>query len=265
LAPQGDMALTDKQGIKVQANSKGASKNHQQPAQRGSNTVVRPDTRRSRERILHAFKKFMIGAAGIAMAFHPARIGCLVGNPVTLANAEANQRTLTLQQISHLDQNGFEQSLPQLRQAMEHPAPKAVADPETLAAIAGKLRRADESTPDYWPTVLRFIPFASSRMAKNPLPQGQQPRFLSDILSVGLMRGVREVDKTILFDEGYLGNGEFKNCRIIFTQNPVRLTSAHFRNCVFELPTTDPPTAYTKIVSHILLSSDLSLVSISTL
>jgi len=79
------------------------------------------------------------------------------------------------------------------------------------------------------------------------------------------MRGIREVDKTILLDDGYLENGEFTNCRIIFTQNPVRLTRAHFRNCAFEIPTTDPPNAYIKKVSHILLSSNLSSVSIPTL
>jgi len=265
LEPQGDMALSDKQYNKVQANAKGASKNHHQPTQQWSNIVVRPDTRRPFERILHAFTTFMICAAGIAMAFHAARIGSPMGNPVTTAKVEANRRTLTLQQISHLDQNGFEQSLPQLRQAMEHPDPKAVADAETLEAIAGKLRRAGESTPDYWPTVLRFIPFASSRMAKSAPPPGQQPRVLSDILSVGLMRGIREVDKTILLDDGYLGNGEFTNCRIIFTPNPVRLTNAHFKNCVFELPTMDPPNTYLRKVSHILLSSDLCSVSIPTL
>ena len=265
LEPQDDMALSDKQFDKVQANAKGASKNHRQPTRQWSNIVVRPDTRRPFERILHAFTTFMICAAGIAMAFHAARIGSTMGNPVTTAEVQANRRTLTLQQISHLDQEGFEQSLPQLRQAMDHPDPKAVADPETLAAIAGKLRRADESTPDYWPTVLRFIPFASSRMAKNAPPPGQQPRVLSDMLSVGLMRGVREVDKTILLDEGYLGNGEFTNCRIIFTSNPVRLTNAHFRNCVFEIPTTDPPTAFIKKVSQLLLSANLSSVSIPSL
>jgi hypothetical protein len=148
---------------------------------------------------------------------------------------------------------------------MEEPSNKSVADQEVLTAIAGKLRQTDESTPDYWPAVLRFIQFASSTMAPNAPPPGQQPRILSDILSVGLMRGMREEGKTILLDDGNLGNGEFTNCRIIFTQNPVRLTNALFRNCVFEFPITDTPSPYKRKAIQILLSSNLASVLITNL
>ncbi len=79
------------------------------------------------------------------------------------------------------------------------------------------------------------------------------------------MRGIREKGITMLLDDGYLGNGEFTNCRIIFTPNPVRLTNATFRNCVFEFPTTDPPSPFIKKVSQVLLSSNLDSVSIATL
>jgi hypothetical protein len=182
-----------------------------------------------------------------------------------LAKDEATPQRLTLQQISNLDQTAFENSLPQLRQAMEAAKPNVLVAPETVLAIEVKLRQAAESTPEYWPTVLWFIPFASSSVAKNAPASGEQPRVLSDILSVGLMRGIREVGKTILLDAGDLGNGDFTNCRIIFTQNPVRLTHAHFKNCVFEIPATNPPNAFIKKVSRLLLSSNLSSVSIPTL
>jgi hypothetical protein len=79
------------------------------------------------------------------------------------------------------------------------------------------------------------------------------------------MRGIREKGITMLFDEGDLGNGEFTNCRIIFTPNPIRLRNAIFRNCVFELPAANPPSPFTKKVSQILLSSNLGSVSIPTL
>ena len=207
----------------------------------------------------------MICAAGIAWVFHTAWTDRPMGEPVTTAEVGANTQALTLHQISHLDQKAFEHSLAQLCHAMENPNLQSPADQETLGTIAGKLRQVAESTPDYWPTVLRFIQFASSTMRKNAPPPGQQPRVLRDILSVGLMRGIREVDKTILLDDGYLENGEFTNCRIIFTQNPVRLTRAHFRNCAFEIPTTDPPNAYIRKVSRTLLSSNLQSVSIPTL
>lgn len=78
------------------------------------------------------------------------------------------------------------------------------------------------------------------------------------------MRGIRENGQTILLDEGDLENGEFTNCRIIFTQNPIRMRHALFRNCAFEIP-TGAPSPYLKSVGRILLSSDLRLVAISTL
>jgi hypothetical protein len=204
--------------------------------------------------------------AGLAMASYLAwTVHRTVNSGETPAKVEANLPPLTLEQISALDPKTFEHSLPRLRQVMDQPSPQAVADQETLTAIAGKLRQSGESTPGYWPTVLRFIQFASYRMAPNAPPPGQPSRALSDIVYVGLMRGIREEGKTILLDDGYLGNGEFTNCRIIFTQNPVRLTHAIFRNCVFEIPTTDPPSPYIKKVSQILLSSNLGSVSIATL
>jgi hypothetical protein len=183
----------------------------------------------------------------------------------TTAKPAPSLPPLTLQQISALDQKTFEHSLRQLQQAMEQPRPSAGTNRETLAALAGKLRLTRESTPDYWSTVLRFIPFASSLLAQSAPPPGQPPRVLSEILSRGLMRGIREKGITMLFDDGDLGNGEFTNCRIMFTPNPVQLTHAVFRNCVFELPTADPPNDYIKKVSRILLRSNLSSVSIPTL
>lgn len=208
----------------------------------------------------------VVGAACIAIVSYGVWIGHRKApSEAGSAKVDVNLPPPTLQQISSLDQKTFERSLPQLQQAIGRPIPKAVTNPETLAAIAGKLRQTNESARDYWPTVLRFIQFASSVIARNAPPPGQQPRVLSEILSVGLMRGIREKGKTILLDGGYLGNGEFTDCRIIFTPNPVRLTTALFRNCVFEIPTTNPPNAYIKKVGRILLSSDLRSVSIPTL
>ena len=180
------------------------------------------------------------------------------------AKVHANRPPLTLGQIGHLDQMAFEHSLRQLQQAIDQSSPQAVVDQETLTAIAGKLRQTDESAADYWPTVLRFIQFASFMMAPK-VPQGEQPKALSEILSVGIMRGIREFDKTILFDEGSLGNGSFTNCRIIFTQHAVRMQNVKFDVCAFEFPATDAPSPYLKKVSRKLLSSDLGSVSIPTL
>lgn len=172
---------------------------------------------------------------------------------------------LTLEQISSLDQKTFEHSLPQLLQAMGQPSHPAAPDQETLTAIAVKLRQTGESAPGYWPTVLRFIQFAGSSTAPKAPPPGQRPEILSEILSRGLMRGIRVVGITMLLDDGNLGNGEFTNCRVIFTQNPVQLRNATFKNCVFELPVTDTPSPFIKKTSQLLLSSNLGSVSIPKL
>jgi hypothetical protein len=209
----------------------------------------------------------MVFAACLAIVIYSVWFSHGTVNPGTRRAevVESHLSPLSLQQISALDQKAFEQSLPQLRQAMEQHGAQAVADPETLTVITKKLRQCGEATPGYWPTVLQFIQFASSQMAPQAPPPGQQRRALSEILYVGLMRGIREEGKTILLDDGYLGNGQFTHCRIIFTQNPVRLTNALFRNCVFEFPITDAPSPYIKKVGRLLLGSNLGAVSIPTL
>lgn len=88
---------------------------------------------------------------------------------------------------------------------------------------------------------------------------------MSDILSVGLMRGIREEARTILFDKGPLGNGTFINCRIVFTAGPVEMQNVVFRNCAFEFPTTAPPGTYLKKVCRIILASGIESVSIASL
>jgi hypothetical protein len=195
---------------------------------------------------------------------------CACTGHQTVSSAEGTEKVgtnrppLTLDQISHLDQKAFEHSLTQLRRVIEQSGPEAVVDRETLTAVTGRLRQTDESTTDYWPTVLKFLQFASLMMAPK-VPQGQPPEALSDILSVGIMRGIREFDKTILFDDGLLGNGSFTNCRIIFTQHAIQMQNVKFDVCAFEFPATDAPSPYLKKVSRILLSSDLGSVSIPSL
>ena len=172
---------------------------------------------------------------------------------------EANLPPSTLQQISTLDQKSFQNSLPRLRQILEDLGQQTETDQRTLMIIAGKLQETDESAPDYWPTARQFVESVSSKMAPNTPPSGERPRALSDILSVGIMRGVREDHKTILFDDGDLGNARFTNCRIIFSQNPVRMSNVVFEGCVFELPTADPPSPYLRKLIRQLLAQPESV------
>jgi hypothetical protein len=180
------------------------------------------------------------------------------------AKVEANRQPLTLKEISRLDQKMFEHSLRPLRQGLEQADP-AAADQETVRAIFGKLRETDDSAQDYWPTLLRFLHFESARTAPNAPPPGQQARSLTDILSVGIMRGIHPKGKTILFDGGSFGNSDFTECRIIFTQTPVEMHHVDFKDCAFDFPTTDTPSLYLRKLSWMLLSSDLRSVSIPNL
>jgi hypothetical protein len=204
--------------------------------------------------LLRTLASLMVCITAVAMVPAPA-----------VARDDASRQPLTLRQISRLDQKAFEQALPQLQKAMEQSNPMSGTDQETVEAIAAKLRKTDESIPNYWPIVLKYLNWAYTNLGNGAEPPGVVSRALSDIVSVGLMRGIREVNKSILFDDGSLGNGEFTHCRIIFTQNPVRLSNCHFRNCVFELPANDPPNDFIKKVCRILLASNLREVSIPRL
>ncbi len=216
-------------------------------------------------RKLRPFAKVFVSAACTVMVTGCACTGNrAVNSAESPAKVGANRSPLTLEEISRLERKTFETSLPQLQDDIQQSSHGA-ADLETLTAIRGKLQQADESAWDYWPTVLRFLQFASSRMAPNAPPSGQPARALTDILWVGIMRGIRPKGKTILFDGGSFGNSDFTDCRIIFTQNPVEMHHVVFRECTFEFPTTETPSPYLKKVCRILLASDLGSVSIPTL
>ncbi len=124
-------------------------------------------------RKLRPFARVMVSAACIAMVTGCACTGNrAVNSAESPAKVGANRSPLTLEEISRLEQKTFETSLPQLQDDIQQSSHGA-ADRETLTAIRGKLQQADESALDYWPTVLRFLQFASSRMAPNAPPSGQ--------------------------------------------------------------------------------------------
>jgi len=181
------------------------------------------------------------------------------------AQAAAIQPSLTLEQLSHLDQKTFEKSLRLLRQVMEQASPTLCRIvkpwPRSLPNCGNPMNQLRNTGPPSCAFLLTAVP----KLAHGAPPPGQQPRALSDILSPGIMRGIREEGRTILLDSGNLGNGGFTNCRIIFTANPVQMQNVVFRNCVFEFPTADPPDDYIKKVSRALLASKLDSVSIATL
>jgi hypothetical protein len=187
-----------------------------------------------------------------------------------LSNLQADVRELRavqssakiIKEISTLDRAQFARNLPALRKAMEQPASAAAAQPATLRDVAAKLKVVDEATADYWPTVLRFIQFASAGLSANVPPPGAKANVI-----IGQNRGFVNLGPfkncVAELDGGDLGPTRFENCRVRFTQNPIRFLNVSFINCVFEMPDTASPTPYLKRASQLLLASDLKNVSIS--
>jgi hypothetical protein len=181
-----------------------------------------------------------------------------------MARVETNVQPFALKQISYFDQKTFERSLPQLRQVIEQSNPKPVADRETLTIIANRLRQTNESAPDYWPTVLQFIQFASSALTlpTDVPPPGSRYSKTSNVLCGNTVHCIEAAHSNILLDGGDIRASRFENCRIRFTQNPVKMSRVQFINCVFEMPVTNDPTPYLKDAARQLLASNLTSVSI---
>jgi hypothetical protein len=88
------------------------------------------------------FATVVVGATCVAIVSYGAWISHQrAPSEAGSAKIETNLPPLTLQQISTLDQKTFENSMPQLRQAIEKPSLKAGTSQETLTAITGKLRQ----------------------------------------------------------------------------------------------------------------------------
>jgi len=206
------------------------------------------------------------GVACLAMMSASILGGVCTGNCAEMPpEVSGDPQALSLEQTSRLDQKSFDQSLRELRTAIDRTNPSSGVNRETVTALQRKLRQADESSADYWPTVLRFLQFASSSIALKAPPPGEHAKVLSDVLGVGLMRGIRDFDKTYLFDGGSFGNSSFTNCRIVFTGNPVEMQGVVFKICVFEFPASGTPSSYLKKLCRILLASDLAEVSVKDL
>jgi hypothetical protein len=164
------------------------------------------------------------------------------------------QKQISLKDIARQDQESFPKSLPVLRNLAENPpSDQFKPDPSTLREIAEKLQRTDESSPDYWPTVLQFLKFASAIVAPtNVPPPGPSFMFSGVTAPRSQIRG-----RVVILDGGDFRDSVFLTCRVIFTENSVNLKGVHFINCVFELPVTDSPSPFLKQASQTLLASDL--------
>jgi hypothetical protein len=188
-----------------------------------------------------------------------------------LANMEGKLDTLIgfqkeglLKGIASQDQKTFPKSLPVLRTLIESPpSAQFKPNPSTLVQIAEELRNTPETSPDYWPTVLQFIQFVSAGLSPDVPPRGEPTLSFSNNRGLWSGQGPHLLShEVVLLDGGDLYNLHFQNCRIIFTEHPVRMVHVSFTNCVFEMPITSDPAPYLKNAARQLLASNLTSVSI---
>jgi hypothetical protein len=78
------------------------------------------------------------------------------------------------------------------------------------------------------------------------------------------MQGIS--DAIVLLDGGELEDSSFRNSRIIFTNDAVKLKNVTFINCVFDFTAPDNPSPYLKSTTkELLLASNLNSVTITVL
>jgi hypothetical protein len=185
-----------------------------------------------------------------------------------LLSHEASQSpSKVLKDLSEAHPDTFSAAIPALKKVTELAPSKVPVANETLQSIAEKLRETPQSTPEYWPTVLQFIKFASAGFSPNVPPAGPPSLVLSHVYT-NYPRGIRLPtvrNQVVLLDGGELWNARFENCRIIFTDNPLIMHNFTFVNCVFEMPISTQPSPYLKRTAQILLASNFHAVSIPLL
>ena len=188
------------------------------------------------------------------------RLDDIQGSLLTLRAAQSPQKVL--QELGALQPRQLSKALSALQKITDQSASAVAPQPSTLRDVAGKLQLVNEATPDYWTTVQRFIRFASAGLSPDVPPPGTQTnlRISNNVGAIAL--GVQK-NCVVELDGGDVGPVRFENCRVRFTQNPVRFLNVTFVNCVFEMPDTASPSPYLKRASQILLASDLRSFSIN--
>jgi hypothetical protein len=190
----------------------------------------------------------------------------------TLEDIQTNLRLLQasqvpkkiLQELATLAPKQFTKNLPALRKVAEQPPAGVAPSAALLREVAQKLRSTDESSQDYWPTVLQFIQFASAGLSPDVPPPGPPT------VTIANNHGFGEIlppilHQVVLLDGGDLGPAHFYNSRIKFTEHAVRMKDVIFTDCVFEMPISASPNEYLRNATRVLLASDLKSATISGL
>jgi hypothetical protein len=169
-----------------------------------------------------------------------------------------------LKEVAPLPPKEFSRSLEAIKIATDQ-QPREVST-VVMRQVSEKLGAVPQDTPDYWPTALRFIQFASATSSPDAAPVGPPNITVSNFYSIDLqVFGGKISSRVVLLDGGEMKNGTFEKCRIIFTKNPVGMKNVTFVNCVFEVPTLENPEPFLKRAGQLILASGVTNVSVPSL
>jgi hypothetical protein len=191
----------------------------------------------------------------------------ILAKPIAIIR-ETRSPGRTLQRLASLDPQQLEASLPVLRLISKQPVSKVSPNPAELRKITETLSKMNPSAPDYWPTVLTYIEFASTHYAPNaPRSGGLVLKLRNNI--IGSNNGTTGIHfprhSTVEIDGDMLTNETFIDSRIIFTGTPSTLINVKFINCVFEFRTADRPNQFMKGAARQLLASGIQTANIERL
>ena len=186
----------------------------------------------------------------------------------TLTEVREDIRVLrgsTIEQINALSPERFREALPALQMAVEQSPAEVEVSTAVLNQVAAKLRTTEETNADYWPTVLRFIQFASSKLAPPDIPPSDGTVDVRISSSQIAFKDTTFKNAVVLLESGAISDLRIENSRVIFTETPIRMRNVTFVNCIFEMPAVATPNQYLQRASRTLLASDLSSVQIGDL
>ena len=181
-----------------------------------------------------------------------------------LNNIESSLRELTaskapakvLSELASLDVKQFTKNLQALTTVTEQPPANVIVPAQVLQSVGSRLLALNDKTENYWPTVLKFVQFASEKYSDQAPPPGTPVQIIlgSNKSDTSIHLGSHRV---ILLNGGRLENETFVGSRIIFGRNPLVLVNVHFINCAFEFQDANEPSPLSEQVGRQLLASGI--------
>jgi hypothetical protein len=170
----------------------------------------------------------------------------------------SSQPHKVLGELAALPATQFKQSLAALKAVSQQPTTEVKPTRTELASISKKLIETSANAPDYWPTTLSFIGFASAAVSSASIP----PPSLDGIHLKNVFGAIGGLDhQTVILDGGTISGLTIRGSRIVFTDVPVKLVNVRFIDCAFEFRTgTQQPSYYITEVAKEILQSPLNSV-----